>query len=71
MCLLSFILNTPYIFLEEQLAKSKTEKDLVIIFIEEILQKNRDRRVFKKVLKSVGKNYLAVKLERPIFTGKS
>ena len=71
MCLFSFILNTPYISLEEQLAKSQTEKDLAIIFIEEILQKNRDRRLFKEVLKFVGKNDLAVKLGRPIFTGKS
>ena len=60
-----------YIFLEDQLAKLQTGKDVAIIFKKENLQKNRERKVSKKALKIVGRNDLAVNFERSLLTGKS
>ena len=54
-----------YLFLEGQLAELTTGKDIEKIFLKEnFLQKNRDRQIFKKTLRVIGRNDLAVKLVR-------
>ena len=54
------------------MTKVQTGKDVAIIFEQEnILQKNGDRKFFKKSLGVVGRNYLTVKLEKYIARGKS
>ena len=51
-----------YFFLEGQLAELTTGKDIEKIFLKEnFLQKNRDRQIFKKTLRVIGRNDLAVK----------
>ena len=54
-----------YLFSAVQLEELTTEKDIEKLFQKEnVLQKNRDRQVFKKILRVVGRNDLAVKLVR-------
>ena len=61
-----------YLYLENQLSKLQTGKDIAIIFEKEsVLQKNRDRKVFKEALQAVRRNDLAVKLEKYIVKGTS
>ena len=55
-----------------QLAKVQTGKVLAKYFGKEsLLQKNRDRKFYKKALGVVGRNDLAVKLQKYIHRGKS
>ena len=59
-----------YLVLENKLTEMKTGKDVAIIFKQEnVLQKNGDREAFKKSLQVIGRNDLAVKLEKYIATG--
>ena len=54
-----------YFFSEGQLAELATGKDIGKNFVKEnFLQKNRDRQIFKKTLRVIGRNDLAVKLVR-------
>ena len=52
-----------YFFSEGQLEELTTGKDIEKIFLKEnFLQKNRDRQIFQKTLRVIGRNDLAVKL---------
>lgn len=54
-----------YFFSEGQLEELTTGKDIEKISLKEnFLQKNRDRQIFKKTLRVIGRNDLAVKLVR-------
>lgn len=53
-------------FLEDQLMELQIGKDVPII-----LQKNRDRQIFKEALQTIGRNNLAAKFEKYIATGNS
>ena len=61
-----------YFCLENQLWELQTGKDIAILFEKEnVLQKNRDRKVFEEALQAVRRNDLAVKLEKYIVRGMS
>lgn len=61
-----------YLHLENQLWELQTGKDIARIFEKEnVLQKNRDRKVFQEALQAVRRNDLAVKLEKYIVKGTS
>ena len=50
----------------------KTDKDIAIFFEKEkVLQKKRDRQIFKKALQTIGRNDLVVKLEKCEAGGES
>ena len=54
-----------YFFSEGQLEELTTGKDIEKIFLKEnFSQKNRDRQIFQKTLRVIGRNDLAVKLVR-------
>ena len=54
-----------YLFSAVQLEELTTEKDIEKLFQKEnVLQKDRDRQIFKKTLQVIGRKDLAVKLVR-------
>ena len=54
-----------YLFSAVQLEELTTEKDIEKVFQKEnVLQKDRDRQIFKKTLRVIGRKDLAVKLVR-------
>ena len=60
-----------YFIIDDQLAELQTETDIPRIFKgEKLLQKSRDKYVFKKALQAIGRIDLVVKLERYIATCK-
>ena len=60
-----------YFVIDDQLAELQTETDIPRIFKgENLLQKSRDKYVFKEALQAIGRTDLVVKLENYIVTCK-
>ena len=57
---------------EDNLEELQTGKHVAIFFEKEkFLQKNRHKKIFKKVLQEIGRNDLVIKVEKYIGRGES